>query len=73
MTYQTIAVAAVFATKTRDARTLMLTAMVFVWAIRLGTFLFRRVHQTGKDGRFDGSRTIGRFLLAWTTRVYGSS
>ena len=69
VTYQAIAVAAVFATKTRDARTLMLTAMVFVWAIRLGTFLFRRVHQTGKDGRFDEIKNDwARFLLAWTTQ-----
>ena len=50
-----------------DARALLLTGMVAVWAIRLGAFLFRRVHQTGKDDRFtEIKQSFARFLAAWT-------
>jgi steroid 5-alpha reductase family enzyme len=35
-----------------DPRTWLLTAMVLAWAVRLGTFLFRRVWKDGGDSRF---------------------
>lgn len=42
-------------------------AAVIVWAVRLGSFLARRVHQAGKDRRFDQIKTsFPRFLVAWT-------
>lgn len=31
----------------------LVSAMVAVWAVRLGTFLVQRVHKVGKDSRFD--------------------
>ena len=34
-------------------RQIVLSAMAFTWACRLGSFLFRRIHRAGKDGRFD--------------------
>ena len=34
----------------------ILAGLVLGWAARLGTYLFRRVHREGKDGRFDTSR-----------------
>jgi steroid 5-alpha reductase family enzyme len=34
-----------------DGRSLLLGAMVVVWALRLGTFLFRRIRTAGKDVR----------------------
>ena len=50
-----------------DARSLLLAAMVLVWAVRLGTFLFRRIQREGKDGRFDDIKPDpGRFAVAWT-------
>ncbi len=50
-----------------DARTMLLTALVIVWAARLGTFLFRRVMKAGKDGRFDDIKpSFVRFLNVWT-------
>jgi steroid 5-alpha reductase family enzyme len=50
-----------------DARSLMLGLMVFVWAARLGYFLFTRIHKAGKDARFDAIKTcFVRFLAAWT-------
>ncbi|MGB1556521.1 MAG: DUF1295 domain-containing protein [Oceanococcaceae bacterium] len=38
-----------------------------LWALRLGSFLFRRVRKAGKDGRFDEIKPdFVRFLIAWT-------
>lgn len=49
------------------ARALLLACLVGIWCARLGSFLFRRVRQSGKDGRFDDIKPDwGRFLLAWT-------
>ncbi len=50
-----------------DDRALLLTALVVIWAARLGPFLFRRAKQAGKDGRFDLIKvSIPRFVLTWT-------
>lgn len=48
-------------------RALLLGLMIGLWCVRLGSFLFRRVRQTGKDGRFDEiKKDWARFLVAWT-------
>ena len=48
-------------------RGMVLAGCVGVWAIRLGSFLFRRISRDGKDGRFDDiKQSAGRFLVAWT-------
>jgi steroid 5-alpha reductase family enzyme len=53
-----------------DARALVPAALVGVWAIRLGMFLFRRVHQDGGDGRFDEIKhSAPRFFVAWTMQA----
>jgi steroid 5-alpha reductase family enzyme len=50
-----------------DARTILLAALVIVWAIRLGTFLFSRIRKAGKDDRFDEIKPdFFRFLNVWT-------
>ncbi|MFT5889369.1 MAG: steroid 5-alpha reductase family enzyme [Zhongshania sp.] len=50
-----------------DGRSVLLAALVVIWAARLGPFLFRRVKQAGKDGRFDEIKVSWpRFLLTWT-------
>jgi steroid 5-alpha reductase family enzyme len=50
-----------------DARSLLLSILVLVWAVRLGSFLFRRIHKVKKDGRFDEIKpSFIRFLSAWT-------
>jgi steroid 5-alpha reductase family enzyme len=50
-----------------DARALIVGAMVAVWALRLGSFLFIRVRRAGKDGRFDEIKTNAlRFFMTWT-------
>jgi steroid 5-alpha reductase family enzyme len=50
-----------------DTRVLLLWAMVVIWAVRLGTFLFRRIRKAGKDDRFDELKpSFIRFLNVWT-------
>jgi len=45
-------------------------ALVIVWAIRPGSFLYHRVHQVGKDGRFDELKPLfWRFLNVWTIQA----
>jgi steroid 5-alpha reductase family enzyme len=50
-----------------DGRTMLLSLLIAIWAIRLGSFLFRRIRRSGKDGRFDEFKpSLIRFLLVWT-------
>ena len=50
-----------------STRELLVTALVIIWAIRLSSFLFLRIHHAGKDGRFDDLKTSPvRFLVPWS-------
>lgn len=50
-----------------DTRGLALCLLIGIWAIRLGSFLYRRVNRDGGDGRFDHIKVQAlRFLLTWT-------
>ena len=50
-----------------STRELIVTVLVIIWAIRLSSFLFLRIHHTGKDGRFDDLKTSPvRFLIPWS-------
>ena len=50
-----------------DARSLLIGSLVFLWAIRLGSFLFLRVRQDGGDGRFDRIKlSFPSFAMVWT-------
>jgi len=67
ITYITVATVAVTLSSTVDARALLLLGMVLVWAIRLGSFLFRRIRAAGEDRRFrEIKQSFARFLLTWT-------
>jgi len=67
LTYITITVALALLTPGLDARALIVAALVVVWAGRLGSFLFRRIHRAGRDDRFDElKKTPLRFLNVWT-------
>lgn len=67
LTYLTIiAVACVFASPL-DLRSGLVAAMVAIWALRLGSFLFHRISADGKDVRFDKIKTNPlRFFQTWT-------
>jgi steroid 5-alpha reductase family enzyme len=48
----------------------VLAAMVVVWAVRLGSFLFVRVRRDGSDGRFDKIKVHPlAFLATWTLQA----
>lgn len=45
----------------------VMTALVVVWALRLGTFLFLRIADVGEDRRFRKiKQSFWHFLLVWT-------
>jgi steroid 5-alpha reductase family enzyme len=75
ITYLTVTGVAVFAAYQSfgsfDPRGIAVAAMVAIWCIRLGTFLFIRIHAAGgSDSRFEKIKTSpARFLAAWTLQA----
>ena len=66
-TYLTVVAVALLFSDELDARALIVGGMVVVWALRLGSFLFRRVRRVGQDARFDRIKADPvRFFMAWT-------
>ena len=50
-----------------DPRDVLIGLLIVVWAVRLGSFLFMRVKQDGKDDRFTIMKTqFHWFLMTWT-------
>ena len=44
--------------------------LVSLWAVRLGSFLFARIRETGVDGRFDQMKTSpARFAVPWSLQA----
>jgi steroid 5-alpha reductase family enzyme len=67
ITYISVIALATFFSASLDGRSMLLAALVIIWAFRLGTFLFGRIKKAGKDDRFDALKPsfIG-FLNVWT-------
>lgn len=67
LTYISVTILAVLLSPVQDGRSLLLMAMVIIWAGRLGSFLYRRIQKDGKDGRFDEIKpSFIRFFNVWT-------
>ncbi len=67
LTYISVITIAALLSTGLDARSILLWALVVIWAARLGTFLFRRIRKAGKDDRFDEIKpSLIRFLNVWT-------
>ena len=67
ITYISVITIAVVLSPKITARSYLLWAIVVLWAIRLGTFLFRRIRAAGSDRRFNNIKSsFARFLLTWT-------
>jgi len=65
-TYISVAITALILSGNMDTRSILLLALVAIWATRLGVFLFRRIQQSGKDDRFDAIKpNFLRFLNTW--------
>ena len=70
LTYLTVVAFSLWAGSQSEApslRELIVSLLVVIWALRLSSFLYLRIHRTGKDGRFDQLKTSPiRFLVPWT-------
>jgi steroid 5-alpha reductase family enzyme len=67
LTYITVILAAMIFSESVDTRSFFLAGMVVIWAVRLGSFLFKRILKSGKDSRFDAIKLdFLRFLQTWT-------
>lgn len=67
ITYLTVITVALLLSANVDTRSLLLTGIVAIWAIRLASFLFMRIHAAGEDRRFrEIKQSFARFLLTWT-------
>ena len=50
-----------------DLGSLIIGTAIIIWAVRLGSFLFTRIHKDKKDGRFDSIKTsFSQFFMTWT-------
>ncbi len=66
ITYISVTAISVLLSTVVDGRSILLLVLVMIWAARLGTFLFRRIHKAGKDARFDEIKpSFIRFLNVW--------
>jgi steroid 5-alpha reductase family enzyme len=67
ITYLTVSTLALVLSAGADGRAILVWALVVIWAIRLGAFLFSRIKKAGKDDRFDEIKpSFIRFLNVWT-------
>lgn len=67
ITYVSVMLMAVILSPERDFRSWLLAGLVAVWALRLGTFLFKRIKKAGEDRRFrEIKESFPRFLQTWT-------
>jgi steroid 5-alpha reductase family enzyme len=75
LTYLTVIAAACAATYQErgalELRSLLVAGMVAIWTVRLGSFLFTRIHAAGgTDVRFEKIKVNPpRFLVAWTLQA----
>lgn len=66
ITYISVTAISVLLSTIVDGRSILLLVLVMIWAARLGTFLFRRIHKAGTDARFDEIKpSFIRFLNVW--------
>jgi steroid 5-alpha reductase family enzyme len=67
LTYLSVSLFAILFTIDVSLRDILLTVLIWIWASRLGSFLFFRIKRDGKDGRFDIMKTnFWWFLMTWT-------
>jgi len=70
ITSVSLIVTALYLSSDVSLRGMIAGAMVMVWALRLGLFLFVRVRKSGRDDRFDEVKVNPmKFLLAWSLQA----
>ncbi len=65
LTHVTLIVVALLGSSRVDLRSILVSAMVGIWAVRLGSFLFLRARKTGGDGRFDTIKHHPATFFSW--------
>lgn len=66
ITYMALVILAITTSVELNWHKLLLALAVIAWALRLGSFLFRRVKRDGADHRFDKIKpNFGRFFMVW--------
>ncbi len=67
ITYLTTVFTALYITDSANISDYVIVSCVAIWAIRLGSFLFMRIHKAGEDRRFrDIKPNFTRFFMTWT-------
>jgi len=67
ISYISTVIAAAWLNPDLDLRDLIIGAMILIWALRLGSFLFWRIKKDGQDKRFRVMKTkFVWFLMTWT-------
>ena len=67
LTYVTVTTLGLVLADEVTVTAVVMAVLIYVWAGRLGTFLFRRIRADGKDGRFDQIKTdFAQLAMAWT-------
>ena len=67
ITYIAVTLVAISVATTPSGAQWLIAIMIFLWAGRLGSFLFLRIHAAGGDQRFDRIKvSSSRFFVAWT-------
>jgi len=67
ITYLTTILATLYITDSGKISDYVIVSCVVIWAIRLGSFLFIRIHKAGEDRRFREIKTnFTRFFMTWT-------
>ena len=67
ITYLSIVLSTVYITGSQNIADHIIIGCVAIWALRLGSFLFMRIHKAGEDRRFRLIKpNFTRFLMTWT-------
>lgn len=71
VTYLSVTAFACLASGPLDLRAMVIAAMVVIWSLRLGSFLFKRIRREGgTDSRFEKIKVNpARFVVAWTLQA----
>mmetsp|Transcript_14480 Transcript_14480/g.38466 ORF Transcript_14480/g.38466 Transcript_14480/m.38466 type:complete len:383 (-) Transcript_14480:388-1536(-) len=70
LTFTTLTVGSLALSDSITPRKILVSAMVGLWTLRLGSYLVARIHKQGKDSRFDEVKhQPGMFFVYWTMQA----
>lgn len=72
VTFAIVSLQSVLLSKVRDWHSILLSILVWIWCVRLGTYLFQRIRRSGQDARFATIRSNPvLFSLRGVCKVFG--